>query len=341
MEHFLNLYRILLADSAKFQEKEGNNQLAKTFRSSQEKLRNLLNLRNNCKPVVAFVGLTNVGKSTLLSALFGAKVAPSRNRPWSSVPVEYRYSDKYEVQAEFSDSIDSVVNTFESADDMLKMIEEYATEKGRECARILYAMMPSELLQNGLVIADTPGFGAATAAGGDNHGDRLREYLPHADYIFWVIKSLQGITRSELDFYDRFLRGRCENIIVNCYDQYSPEERNEFIAVNGNPLDARFNWHFIDAQSALRGKCTNNDSLQKSSGIGDFEELILSLNPTEGRFDYLEGCLVEFFEKIKRFRGTRKERLFFAEHRRLQLMHEIAKYNDDAAVLKALKESIL
>lgn len=341
MENLFSIYRMMLAESAELHKREGNIQLERLFRNTQGRLRDLLNLRKNREPVIAFVGLTNAGKSTLLSALLGAKVAPARNRPWSSVPVEYRYSEHYEINAEFTDTIDTAASTFHSADQMLKAIEGYATAQGDANTRILYAKIPSELLRNGLAIADTPGFGAATAAGGDNHGSSLLEYLPQADYIFWVIKSLQGITMVELDFYNKFLKDRCTDIVVNCYDEYSAEEREEFIRVNEAPLSNRFRWHFIDARGALRAKTDNDNSLLKASGMGDFEIKISSLSPTEKRIEYLNGALIKFFDDIKRFKSTRNDRLFFAEHRRLQLKHEIEKCAENSAVFNAMRASVL
>ena len=41
--------------------------------------------------VVAVVGLTNVGKSTLLNALLGDDLAPRRNGPCTAVPIEFTY----------------------------------------------------------------------------------------------------------------------------------------------------------------------------------------------------------------------------------------------------------
>ena len=39
--------------------------------------------------VVAIVGLSNVGKSTLINALLGQELAPRRNGPCTSCPVEF------------------------------------------------------------------------------------------------------------------------------------------------------------------------------------------------------------------------------------------------------------
>lgn len=341
MENLFAIYRIMLAESSELHRREGNLQLEKLFKNIQGRLRDLLNLRKNREPVIAFVGLTNVGKSTLLSALFGAKVAPARNRPWSSVPVEYRYSERYEINAEFTDTIDTATDTFDSADQMLEAIERYATAQCDANTRILYAKMPSELLQEGLTITDTPGFGAATTAEGDVHGDSLLQYLPSADYIFWVIKSLQGVTKVELDFYNNFLKERCEDVVVNCYDEYSAEERKEFIRVNEAPLSNRFRWHFIDARGALRAKTNSNNSLLQTSGMLDFEKYILSLSPTEKRIEHLNNSLVKLFDDIRRFKSTRNERMFFAEHRRLQLVHEIEKWIEDSDVFNAMKASVV
>ncbi len=340
MQNLFKIYRIMLAESAAFHEKEGNSQLATTFRLIQGKLRDLLNLKENREPVVAFVGLTNSGKSTLLSSLFGDKVAPACNRPWSSVPVEYRYSSQYEINAEFSNTIETSAEIFDSPDEMLAAIEKYVTAKENASTSILYAKMPSELLKDGLVIADTPGLGAATAAGGASHYASLLDYLPQVDYIFWVIKSLQGITKVELDFYNKFLQGRCDNIVVNCFEEFSLEEQKEFAKVNSTALPSRFNWHFVNAKMAMRGKNNNNNEEIIESGIRDFEHTILNLSPTEKRLNYLNNSIIKFFNDLQRFKRNRKERMFFVEHRRLQLMHELEKYSETNDIIEAMRHSI-
>lgn len=312
-------YRAMLGVSAKMHEDSGDRQLAAMFRQAQGRLRDLLQLRTNRSPVIAFVGLTNVGKSTLMSALFGAKVAPMQNRAWSSVPVEYSYGERYEASADFANSITPVSQTFDGVDELLSFISAYATAGGAQDTSALYAKMPSDLLKTGLVIADTPGFGAATSAGGGSHEASVREYLPHADYVFWVISSNQGITRNELDFYRKFLDGHCENIVVNCFSEYSDDEKRDFERTNGKPLGVRMNWHFVDAKMALRGKMANDGEMAEESGIAAFERKIQSLGPTEKRLADIDNELGRFFDDITRFRARSKARMFFAEHMRLEL----------------------
>jgi len=330
-------YRTLLGVSAKFHEDNGNAQLGAMFRQAQGRLRDLLQLRTNHSPVVAFVGLTNVGKSTLLSALFGAKVAPAQNRAWSSVPVEYRYGDEYEASADFANSITSESRRFQDVEDMLSFISMYATVGGAQDTSALYARMPSEILKDGLVIADTPGFGAATVAGGSSHEASVKEYIPHVDYVFWVISSTQGITRNELDFYRHFLDGHCENIVVNCFDEFSEEDKRNFERINGNPLGARMNWYFVDAKAALRGKLANDDDMVEDSGIAVFEREIRSLSPTDRRLAELDKSVERFFDDISRFRDRVRTGMFFAEHVRLELELTLANCEATPLVKSALK----
>lgn len=330
-------YRALLGISARFHEDNGNAQLGAMFRQSQGRLRDLLQLRTNRSPVVAFVGLTNVGKSTLLSALFGARVAPMQNRAWSSVPVEYRYGDEYEGSADFANSITSESRKFQDVDELLAFISAYATAGGVQETSALYARMPSEILRDGLVVADTPGFGAATAAGGASHEASVKEYLPHADYVFWVISSQQGVSRNELEFYRRFLDGHCENIVVNCFDDFSEEDKRIFKQVNGNPLGARMNWHFVDAKAALRGKLANDNDMVEESGIVAFEREILSLSPTEKRLAELNRAVERFFDDIGRFKARVRKGMFFAEHVRLELELALAKCETTPLVKSVLK----
>ena len=55
--------------------------------------------------VVGVVGLTNVGKSTLLNALFGVELAPHRNGPCTAAPIEFVHGEEHRVTAYFHTSL--------------------------------------------------------------------------------------------------------------------------------------------------------------------------------------------------------------------------------------------
>lgn len=341
MKDTLGKYRTLLAQSACQKESRGDAKTAAVLRQAQGKLRDLLDLRENpSPPTVAFVGLTNAGKSTLLSALFGAKVAPTSNRPWSSVPVEYRYGETFAVRAEFVDTIDSEEATFDSSDAMLDFIGRNATAGGAVDSRFLSAEIPAPILRDGLVIADTPGFGAADASGGAEHGDRLADYLPEADYVFWVIKSLQGVTRVEKEFYDKFLADRCRNIVVNCFDAFSDSEKDEFVRINEKALGVRLVWHFVDAKSALRGRIRGIDDLVSGSGLTEFEDALRTLAPTPERRARIESDLIKLFGDIARYRKRSRDPQFFAEVDRLVTLAAFRREDDGSDLANALWDSM-
>ena len=341
MTETLARFRTLLAQSARQLELRKDLKTAAALRQAQGKLRDLLNRRENPQPPkVAFVGLTNAGKSTLLSALFGAKVAPTSNRPWSSVPVEYRYGDEFAVLAEFADTVDSSAEKFDSSDGMLDFIARNATAGGMADSRFLSAEMPAPILKDGLVIADTPGFGAAEAAGGMQHGDRLADYLPEADHVFWVIKSLQGVTRVEKDFYDEFLAERCRDIVVNCFDDFGEDERNEFVRINEKALGVRFVWHFVDAKSALRGRMRGDEGLVSLSGLTALEDVLRALVPTVAQRMRAEAELVRLFEDIARYRRRGRNPLLFAEVDRLVTLAAFRREDDGSELANAIWHSI-
>ncbi len=215
MKELLDQFRMMLAESAQMHQREGGTRLAKTLQEAQARVHTLQGVLAKREAVLAFVGLGNVGKSTLLSALFGAKVAPASDRPWSSVPVEYRYGSRYEVGVAGMDSTSANATQFSDSVGMLSFIAEFAAAESRMASSMLYARMPSEFLRTrGLVIADTPGFDAASA-------NALQAYLPRADYLFWVIQSSQGVRAAESDFHRRFLAGRSVDVVVNCFPVFA------------------------------------------------------------------------------------------------------------------------
>ena len=104
LEKILNELLLLVYESEEYHgaSEDGVHQ---TFRGILAEVRKMLaDIRRRVvasfdRYVVAVVGLTNVGKSTLLNALFGQDLAPRRMGPCTAAPIEFTYGDEYKVLA--------------------------------------------------------------------------------------------------------------------------------------------------------------------------------------------------------------------------------------------------
>ena len=203
------------------------------FRATVNSVRNRI-LAASQQYVVAFVGAGNVGKSTLLNRLFDAHLAPRRNGPCTACPVEFHFGETYTASVELFQSLRKPVYHCECLEDIHLRLTELADSDGAqssESIRRVTVTAPLELLRNnGLVIADTPGFGAAQTDGADgSHEESLRRYLEKdVAQIFWVVLAEQGITKREIGFYKSVIGTRCHDIVVTGSEDYDAGDRNRF-----------------------------------------------------------------------------------------------------------------
>lgn len=183
--------------------------------------------------VVAIVGLSNVGKSTLINALLGQELAPRRNGPCTSSPVEFAAGTHLRVTAYLPGDFRPHAQTAASADELRHVLNEHVdrpvADPSRQCTRVVVEL-DHELLSHGLVLADTPGFGAAQLGEHtDSHEQAVLAYLQESvSQVFWVVLGEQGIGQRERDFYDRFLRDLCDDIIVTRADDWDERDRQRF-----------------------------------------------------------------------------------------------------------------
>jgi GTP-binding protein EngB required for normal cell division len=183
--------------------------------------------------VVAIVGLSNVGKSTLINALLGQELAPRRNGPCTSSPVEFAAGTNRRISAYLPEDFRPHVQTAASNEELRQVLNEHVdrpvADPSRQCTRVVVEL-DHELLSHGLVLADTPGFGAAQLGEHtDSHEQAVLAYLQESvSQVFWVVLGEQGIGQREREFYDRFLRDLCDDIIVTRADDWDDRDRQRF-----------------------------------------------------------------------------------------------------------------
>lgn len=251
--------------------------------------------------VVAFVGLTNTGKSTLLNALLGEAVAPKWNGPCSSAPVEFRHGPAYRATVSYRNNPRRAHHQCGSVEELRETIKWNATENGSTAAGTverLVAELPAPLLATGLVIADTPGFGAAQpgAAAGKHH-QSLVNYLPQVHQAFWVVRTSGEISISgaEADFYRQCLRDCCDDLVVTGAEHLDPADRAQFMRFCREQLGVHFlRFHFVSGKQGYAAKRDRDASLLHRSGVPELEARLTEVADTTTRLSRIAVEVMNF-----------------------------------------------
>lgn len=244
LQPLLDQLLLLVTDTESFHaaqgERGGRDQTARAVSAVLAEFRSMVNgIRNRViaasqQYVVAFVGEGNVGKSTLLNRLFDADLAPRRNGPCTACPVEFLFGEAYTLSVEYFQSLRKPIYNCECSEDIHSRLTELADSNGAqssESIRRVSVTAPLAVLRyNGLVIADTPGFGAAQTDGAEgSHEEALRRYLEKdVAQVFWVVLAEQGITKREIEFHKSLFRTRCQDVVVTGSEDYDATDRDRF-----------------------------------------------------------------------------------------------------------------
>jgi hypothetical protein len=195
---------------------------------SRERLLPLLEReKRTMKPkfTLSLVGLTNVGKSTLMEALFGHPIAPRKNGPATAIPVEYGYSDTWSLSIRHHAARKPMQRSeYKNSTDLGCAIEREVVDiDPTRVADIAWttACGPIEMLRNGLVMADTPGFGAAQPGNPEgSHQKTLEDFvIQRVDRIYFCVAAGEtwAISEIEKNFYKKF-SPLCGHVVVTRWE---------------------------------------------------------------------------------------------------------------------------
>jgi GTP-binding protein EngB required for normal cell division len=204
--------------------------------------------------VLALVGLSNVGKSTILQALFKARLTKTGNGPTTSFPIWYRHAPAWHVEvARAGARIER--QQPESEEAAQSLIDRFSSVPSSDGARIDWARVsgPIQLLEGGLEVVDTPGFGAAQVGDEEGtHASSLDKFLStRVHQVFLCVAALDAwvVKDTEQRYYER-LRNSCGHIVVNKW-RGSAEEKAQY-RTKFQDLFPNASFLFTNAKAAVK-----------------------------------------------------------------------------------------
>jgi len=227
--------------------------------------------------ILALVGLTNVGKSTLTEALLGFPVAPQKSGPATAIPVEYVYGNNWEMEILFRNFHTEVIPFIDAKALGAELTKRVVDINSKMVSTVAWVTVkgPMKMLKSGLTLADTPGFGATQIGDDDGaHQKRLEEFIcdrVHRVYFCVAAGEEWTISDIEKDFYKR-LSHICSHVIVNKWTGTSTEaEEYEHKYSSIFPF-AKF--IFVNALKAIKGQNENSSELFELSNLQAFHDII-------------------------------------------------------------------
>lgn len=175
------------------------------FAKSLKDLAGLKARLENCDMRIAVIGITSSGKSTLMNAVLGAPLLPTRVGPSSSKQVLCGWDTEQKAEIIFDPATGKAPRTVKgSADRIRGELEKYGDEKfnpgNREQVDEIRVHAPGFKFNRDLVIIDTPGL---DAYGLDQHKEvTMKLVLPTVDMVLFLTNVKCDSDAANLGFID-------------------------------------------------------------------------------------------------------------------------------------------
>lgn len=210
--------------------------------------------------LLAVLGEFNAGKSTMINAFIGAKVAPMGIVPTTATLNVLRGGAERRVRLVRDDG-----GTREGDYDSLGGFLDDAEEAGQAVDHV-EIVLPSERLES-VWIMDSPGTNALDPA----HERLAKEAARRADAVLWVFDAAQAGKKTEASFYQAFRDAGREVVpVLNKRDRLKEGELERVLRVvrdgwgdEGPKLDIVA----ISARTALKARLNDDDAALEASGF--------------------------------------------------------------------------
>jgi GTPase Era involved in 16S rRNA processing len=175
----------------------------------------------------AVLGQFNRGKSTFINSLLGIKALPASVLPLTSVPTVIEYGTEQMCKIRFTDGKEDLVvrDAAEVMEGTLRLyVAEESNPKNKFCVRDAVVSCKSDLLVNGTVLIDTPGFGSTHL----HNTQTTLDLLIECDAALFLLSADPPMTQTEMEFL-KHVKERVPKIffILNKVDLLTPEGLDE------------------------------------------------------------------------------------------------------------------
>ncbi len=235
------------------------------------------------------LGAFKRGKSTLINALLGDSLLPTAIIPLTSVVTILTYGEQLKIEVLFHNGQRRQISQ--------KELVAYITEKGnpgnRKGVMEVEITYPSEYLQDGVCIIDTPGVGSVYS----HNTEVAYNYLPQVDAAVFVVTVDPPLSAAEHEFI-RDIRDYVHKLffVLNKIDYVEEAERREALEFTAQILQAdlaaeQVKIFPVSAKMALDGKTNGHPELLAASLLPSFEDHLRQFLYREKGRVFLNSCV--------------------------------------------------